>query len=383
MAIEITDVSTAPPQQPEDDQLSLYRRHGKWLAASPSPAESGPLPTSNKAEVLGLRHGSPEINPRVRVIADEQRSSAALRLFILVVVLMLAGFATFGGMLFSFYQKEVLPRLGPTSSGKGAQELVEEKTTAHLRAALDVASTNLEKASTQILRLQKQVDELRSGQSAADQQLKGLSDKLQQAASDPATKQGPPTDVAAAIQIASVIPTQSAVGKELWLLKERNRLTLYADQAIAEGSSEAMANLWTSLRDPELEPIRQGVQAEIMRVQKAYVDESRLPADYRLPVRELFKGTSLRSEAELRPEELITLLKDPKQPVFVRARAAYVLGGHPVPSVGKALIDAMKNDPSLDVAREAHQTLQRFFGMSAPLFHVAAAEAWWQSQTKK
>ncbi len=383
MAIEIIDVSAAPPLQPEDEQLTLYRRHGKWLTASPEQAESGQLPPGDKAEVLGLPTGSPEINPSVRVFANEQRSSAALRLFILVVVLMLAGFASFGGMLYSFYQKEVLPRLGPASAGKADQELVEDETTADLRAALDVASTNLEKASTQILRLQMQVDQLRSGQSAADQQMKGLSDKLQQAAGDPATKLGPPTDVAAAIQIASVIPTQSAVGKELWLLKERNRLTLYADQAIAEGSSEAMANLWTSLRDPELEPIRQGVQAEILRVQKAYIDESRLPADYRLPVRELVKGTSLRSEAELRPEELVALLKDQKQPVFVRARVAYVLGGHPVPVVGQALIDAMKNDPSLDVAREAHQTLQRFFGMSAPLFHLAAAEAWWQSQTKK
>jgi hypothetical protein len=360
MAIEITDLSPASPPQTGGD----------------------PPPVISKAEALGLRPASVATSPHVR-IGNERRSSAALKYFLLALVLMLAGFATFGGMLYSFYQKEVLPRLGPGTSGNAAQELVENGATADLRAALADASKKLDKAGSQILRLQQQVDELRTGQSASDERLKSLADKLLQAAGDPANNAATPGDVAAAIQIASVIPAQSAAGRELWLLKERNRLTLYADQAIAEGSSEAMANLWTSLRDPELEPIRQGVQAEIMRVQKAYVDESRLPADYRLPVRELFKGTSLRSEAELRPEELIALLKDTKQPVFVRARAAYVLGGHPVPSVGKALVDAMKNDPSLDVAREAHQTLQRFFGMSAPLFHVAAAEAWWQSQTKK
>jgi hypothetical protein len=75
MAIEIIDVSAAPPLQPEDEQLTLYRRHGKWLTASPEQAESGQLPPGDKAEVLGLPTGSPEINPSVRVFANEQRSS--------------------------------------------------------------------------------------------------------------------------------------------------------------------------------------------------------------------------------------------------------------------------------------------------------------------
>jgi len=176
----------------------------------------------------------------------------------------------------------------------------------------------------------------------------------------PATPRPRPVECAAAIQIASVIPSQSAAGSELWLLKERNRLTAYADTAIAEGSSEALASLWASLRDPEMERLRHGVQTEIIRVQNHYARISRLPDEFRLPVAELFPGQAVRTEADLQPPQLIALLRDLKRPMFVRARAAYVLGGHPTQAVGEALMDALKNDPSLDVAREAQRHSRNF-----------------------
>lgn len=368
MAIEITDIHPAPPVP----AVTL---------ADPAPLPAvPPAPAANKAAALGLRPAAASGSTHPRA-SNERFSSAALKYFLLAMVLMLGGFATFAGMLHSFYEKEVQPYLRTAPASVARPELADDP---RLQSALDEARRQLGQASSQILRLQKQVDELRQGQSASDERLKTLAERLLQTSADAAGKPAPSaTDVAAAIQIASVIPSQSAAGAELWLMKERNRLTAYADEAIAEGSSEALSSLWASLRDPEMERLRHGVQTEIIRVQNHYVRISRLPDDYRLPVSDLFPGKGLRTEADLQPAQLITLLQDQMQPMFVRARAAYVLGGHPTQAVGEALMSAMKNDPSLDVAREAQRTLTEFYGMAVPVLHTPAAEAWWQARPKK
>jgi hypothetical protein len=364
MAIEITDIHSAPPVP-------------AVVIADPAPV---PPPATNKVAALGLRPAAASSSAHLRA-ANERFSSAALKYFLLAMALMLAGFATFAGMLYSFYEKEVQPYLRAVPASAARPELTDDP---RLQTALEDARKQLGQASSQIQRLQKQVDDLRQGQSASDERLKALAEKLLQASADAAGKPQPTaSEVAAAIQIAAVIPSQSAAGNELWLLKERNRLTAYADTAIAEGSSEALASLWASLRDPELEGLRHGVQTEIIRVQNHYARISRLPDDFRLPVAELFPGQAVRTEADLQPPLLIALLRDLKRPMFVRARAAYVLGGHPTQAVGEALMDALKNDPSLDVAREAQRTLTDFFGMTVPLLHTPAAEAWWQARPKK
>jgi hypothetical protein len=198
-------------------------------------------------------------------------------------------------------------------------------------------------------------------------------------------KDGRPADTAsslsAALSVASVVPVTSPVNEELRLLKERNRLTFYADQAIATGSSEAMDNLWRSIDDPELTRLRDGAKAEIIRVQNYYSQLSRLPPDYRLPVQSLFNDPSIRSEADLQPAQLTQLLTDQKQPLEVRARAAYVLGGHPTdPKVAAALVQAMTTDPSLDVMKEVQRTLSLDHGMIIPPLNARAAKAWWQGK---
>ena len=366
MAIEITDIPSAPPVQPE-------------IAIDVVPVPS-PATPADKAAALGLRRTAIVGSAQHR-ITNERFTSAALKYFLLAMVLMLGGFATFAAMLHSFYQKEVQPYLRHTPASLARPELADDP---RLQTALEEAHQRLGQASSQILRLQKQIDDLRQGQSTSDERLKVLAEKLLQASADTAGKPAPTaTDVAAAIQIASVIPSQSAAGAELWLMKERNRLTAYADEAIAQGSSSAMASLWASLRDPEMDKLRHGAETEIIRVQNHYARISRLPDEYRLPVSDLFPGKGLRAEADLQPAQLIALLHDQKQSMVVRARAAYVLGSHPTQPVGEALLSAMKNDPSLDVAREAQRTLTDIFSMPVPLLHTNAAEAWWQSRPKK
>jgi hypothetical protein len=203
----------------------------------------------------------------------------------------------------------------------------------------------------------------------------------------PAAANDKPADntasLSAALQVASVVPVKSEAAEELWLLKERYRQTIYADQAIAQGSSEAMENLWLSLGDTDLLRLRDGVQVEIIRVQNYYARLSRLPPDYRLPVGELFHDEAIRSEADLKPEQITTLLQDQKQPLEARIRCAFLLAGKKSDAVAQVLVQVMKNDPALDVVKEAQRTLERDYDMLVPPLNSRAAIKWWEQRSSK
>jgi hypothetical protein len=322
-----------------------------------------------RAAMLGLQgHGR---------FTNQRRSTSTLRVAAVVMALMIIGFLVFGAMMYSFYQRNIQPQLETLASSSVAlhmpRELESDRALANTQSDLAAARTALDKASEQIIRLQRQLDALRAQQDDTTLRMTKMAETMQTGAGTP--KSG---NVDGSIQVASVVPMTSPVNQELWLLKERNRLTFWADQAIAQGSSDAMTNLWRSMDDPELAKLRDGVQTEIIRVQNYYAKLSRVPPDYRLPVRDLFKNSSLRNEADLSPDQVSKLLLDPQQPFEVRARAAYVLGGRRTPEVARALIQAMKTDPMLDVVKEAQRTLEDDFAMRVPPLHIRAADAWWQ-----
>ncbi len=319
--------------------------------------------------------------------ANQRRSIGLGKMALAFIAIMLAGFLVFGGMMYSFYQRNIEPKLQQRAvelPGMIPTELAGERAMTGLQSELAATRTALDRANEQVNRLQRQVDALRSQQEESAASLSRLSREMQTAGA-PAAKAGdlsPEARQAASAQIASVVPIASPASQELWLLKERNRLMFWADQAIAQGSSEAMDNLWRSLEDKDLSQLRDGVQAEIIRVQNYYGRLSRLPPDYRLPVRDLIKDPAVRSEADLQPDQAIKLLLDIKQPLEVRARAAYVLGGRRTQDVAAALIQAMKTDPVLDVIKEAQRTLEDDYGMHVPPLHVRAAENWWKQYSE-
>ena len=286
------------------------------------------------------------------------------------------------------------------------------------------SSTKLSLADVQVSRLQTQVNELRAQQSQADVLLKKLDvptpktedskttetlaaatkriDDLQTQVAAFATQQtqteaqlkklaekpAPPTPDPSATardaRISTVVTVNSEAGTELRLLKERNRLTLYADQALANASSLAMANLWQTLRDPDLAFVKDGAVAEIVRVQHFYGSMRSLPPTYHLPVEELFKGTSVHAEADLKDQQVIDLLLDEAQPPEIRTRAAMMLSGHRDKSVGDALVHAMRHDANLMVVKAAQNTLQDNFELYAPrLFDAIGMEKAWEQWLAK
>ena len=169
-------------------------------------------------------------------------------------------------------------------------------------------------------------------------------------------------------------PTEARA--ELLLLKERNRLTDYADKAIATGSRDALQAVVETMFDPEKQNLHHAAQAEFRRVQAFYEISASIDPAYKLPLLELFKDGSVKSEAEIKPARLIALMKDSQQPWEVRLRCAYLLRESPDKDVNAALLQALKEDVSLDVAKQAQTSLERRLGKRFRLFDIPAVEAW-------
>jgi hypothetical protein len=176
--------------------------------------------------------------------------------------------------------------------------------------------------------------------------------------------------------VAAVTPTQA----EFIQLKERNRITAYADEAIATGNRKPLETLVEYIRGSGSDHLRDAAQAEYMRVVRMIQFFQREDPGYRLPVGELFKGESVQYEADLKPDHLFKLLADEKQPWEVRVRAAILLKGSDSPETNTKLIEAIKGDPSLEVAKHAQISLEQRIQRRFRLFDIPAIEAWEKEQ---
>lgn len=166
--------------------------------------------------------------------------------------------------------------------------------------------------------------------------------------------------------------------KQLEILGERNRLTMLADDAIANGSREAFDQLVTLSKDQSRDQrIKDGAAAEILRVKNFYSSGSRL-GPYTLPVATLYPSLKTGAEEALSNSQLLALLADQKKHWRVRTRAAYLLGSRRDPSVSEALVQAAKSDPNLDVVKECVFTFEENTGYRAKgLFEIDSLVNWW------
>jgi predicted component of type VI protein secretion system len=186
-----------------------------------------------------------------------------------------------------------------------------------------------------------------------------------------------------AAEVAAMLPSVSPATRELILIKERNRLSDYADRAIATGSREALQSLVEAMLDPEMKQLVHAAQAEFKRVQAYYDMGIGIDPGYTLPVQELFKDAGMTREADLTPAQLHGLLTDLKQPWEARLRAAFLLRSSDEADTTERLLKALKEDPMLDVAKQAQITFENRVGRKFRLFDIPAIEAWWQAQGKR
>ncbi|OYW75471.1 MAG: hypothetical protein B7Z37_13175 [Verrucomicrobia bacterium 12-59-8] len=277
----------------------------------------------------------------------------------------------------SFYFNHIEPRL----SGAAAPAAV-PGTSASAEAAL---KEELAKSAEQITALQKQVDVMRREQLLIQQNTRESLESISTTLKNPQLVPPPVSPVVGQPGIprmADVKPEISPTQQEFIILKERNRLTQYADEAIATGNRRPLEVLVEYMRDPQLPHLHDAAQAEFMRAVRAVQILQREEPGYHLPVAELFKDSSIRDDADVPPEALLKLLADYQQPWEVRVRVCFLLLGSTLPETNAQLIKSIKEDPSLDVAKHAQLALEQRIKKRFRIFDIPAIEEWFKSQEK-
>ncbi len=287
-----------------------------------------------------------------------------------------------------FYLEKIEPRLSVTTlpATTAAPAPASVSAPAASSAPSDAKlREELAKSAEQIAALEKQVGVMRREQLLMQQNtresLESISATLKIPELAPAPKT-PGTDQPGTPRMADMKPQVTPTQEEFILLKERNRLTQYADEAIATGMRRPIEILVEYMRDPQLPHLHDAAQAEYLRAIRAIQLLQREDPGYRLPVAELFKDSNIRDEADVTPAALLKLLADYKLSWEVRVRVCFLLLGSPLPETNAQLIKSIKEDPSLDVAKHAQLSLEQRVKKRFRLFDIPAIEEWFKTQGK-
>jgi cell division septation protein DedD len=230
------------------------------------------------------------------------------------------------------------------------------------------------KADTALTLLTKRLADAEAQSQKQNSRLEELSTALSEIRSTLKDKKNAPAASSVALPPAEgAAPTQG----DLTLLKERNRLTSYADEAIATGARAPYEKIWEALDDPRLSNLANAARAEILRVQNFYLGGSRLER-YDIPVATYFPEQSALRDSQLKDEQLIKLLREKKNPWEVRMKAANLLGMRRSLDAGDALVETVKTDDNLDVVKEATFSFEQVTGFHARLFDAASLAQWWK-----
>jgi len=242
----------------------------------------------------------------------------------------------------------------------------------------------LDQARAQISTLQRQLDAQGEERTKTQSRLQEMADRMaliiQQSSFTPAGEAAR-VSTSDASQVAAMLPSVTPATGELILIKERNRLTAYADKAIATGERQSLQAIVDAMMDPAMKHLIHAAQAEFKRVQAYYDMGISIDPGYTLPVRDLFKDRPVTREADLTPAQLHTLMQDLKQPWEARLRATYLLRASTEPDTNTLLLKVLQDDPMLDVAKQAQITFENRVGRKFRLFDIPAIQAWWQAQS--
>ncbi len=286
---------------------------------------------------------------------------------------------------YRLYQKEIKPALDKVRSS--------QPVAAPVARAIEIqippeTRRQLEEATAQIVALQKQLAETTAAQARQEDRLQTISGQLQAVKSAPLASSASMTSTADAAGVAAANTTPPALNEppsspglaELRLMKERNRLSAYADEAISTGDRRSLNLLIEAMKDPARATFYHAARAEYYRIMGHYQLINRIDPAYKLPLAKLFPKVKIRDEADLRTDQIIALLHNQDIEWQSRLRAAYLLGGRRTPEVGAALLKALKEDANLDVAKEAQLSFEQNVGRNFLLFDITAIDTWWRAQ---
>lgn len=329
------------------------------------PDRSAPPPQTTYITMNPTRPANKKRNPRI----------GRLIFLLLIMNVLITGAA--GAWIYNLLVTDVETRLAELASlstqpapGTVNNPVVPAPPPEDLSAVESRLENRLADVQSQLLATQKRLADSEALNKQQAQSLKDLAESLANRPATAAVAAGPSGATPAA---AALAPTSQA---ELVLLKERNRLAAYADEAIATGARAPYDRLWEALDDPRLASLVHAARAEILRVQNYYLSGSRLDA-YDIPVASYFPDSAALKDSQLKEDELVTLLANPKHPWQVRMKAANLLGLRRSKNAGDALVKAILEDQNLDVVKEASFSFEQMTGFRARLFEPASVKAWW------
>ena len=339
----------------------------------------------DKAAQLGLpERGEPAAAPQTTTYislnpargSNKKRNPHIGKFIFLLLIMNLLVTAAAGAWIYNKLVTDIEERLADlasSSQGQGSNLPAAPVSHATPPPAEDLAAlgsrleNRLADVQAQLLATQKRLSDAELLNKQQAQNLRDLTDNM---AIRPASG-APGTPTTAAMAAIANAPG------DLVLLKERNRLSGYADEAIATGARAPYDRLWEALDDPRLAGLVHAARAEILRVQNFYLSGSRLDA-YDIPVSSYYPDSAALKDTQLKEDELVTLLANPKHPWQVRMKAANLLGLRRSKNSGDALVKAILEDQNLDVVKEASFSFEQMTGFRARLFEPATVKAWWE-----
>ncbi len=294
----------------------------------------------------------------------------------LLIVLFMANAVLFGVLSWWYHQRTEAEFMALAGQIKTHPETLPEVRSRVIDPAL----------LARIDRLEMQLADLNKKNQSSNEQAAGNSHRLAELTAQLADFSKP-----SPIPQASTTPETPATDlppaqSELVLLKERNRLSAYADEAIATGARGPYERLWDSLDDPRLANLFHAARSEILRVQNCYLSGQRVKyygiQQYQIPVADFFPDSAALAPAQLSDDQLIQILQNHTHAWQARVKAAWHLGQRRSTKSAEALVQAIKEDPVLDVVAEATFSFEQVTGYHARLFEVQPLLAWWSSYNK-
>jgi hypothetical protein len=278
-------------KQPDKSRSAANPKAPKDAAPSKDTPDVRPNDRDKDASVVGEGSGA----PAEAAGPASKHGRAGLPLFAIAMITALASSLGVAVWAKSLIEK----RIAAIAQTGGSQP-------ATVSAAGD--ADRVTKIDSQILALQNQLDTWRREQLLSQKDLRESIERVAGAAHGTPQQTLVPLDSSlsastgerTAEMTVNVTPTQ----KEFIMLKERNRLTAYADEVIATGSRKPLETIVEYLRDPSASDLHDAAQAEYLRAVRAIQTMQREDPGYRLPVTDLFKEEGIRNEADLKPEKL-------------------------------------------------------------------------------
>lgn len=347
---------------------------GPMTAAGATPPDELPLQSDLLAAVKTPPFPGPGVNQR--------RGNNLLRLFIILALTNAALFIACAAWFYAKTQGDLEKKLQSIAAAPPPPAPIASRPDPPVADKPSVETMDLKKQTETLRSL---LSQLQKKQEASEKQSAGTARQLAELAEE--------IKNAAGRKESSPPPPAAATGgppgpqDDLILIKERNRLTAYADEAIATGARGPYERLWDAIDDPQLANLVHAARAEILRVQDCFINGRRVKfygiQQHQIPVAEIFPDAAALTPAQLGDDQLIQVLLDQKQSWQTRVKAAWHLGQRRSTKVGDALVKAIKSDPMLDVVAEATFSFEQITGYHAKLFDVAPLEAWWKSYNEK